>query len=266
VTRRSLHAVAWVLLVVTALLLWPQRWGGSMTYVITSGTSMQPGFVAGDLAVLRAAGAYQVGDVAAYRSTEIKKIVMHRITEVGDGVYRFQGDDNDFVDPDRVTDEQMLGRLVLRVPKAGMLLRWFVEPLHLAVAALGVMLLFSDRRPRATAAAPPTPAQSLQVLQVRCVDVPTGTVVAHVSDRAQLDVLAERCGRPVLHERTGDVRWVHDGAVLYRHALWDDQQLEERRGAGRDWQYDVDSAVPRPRRLPPHDDRPRRRSRKAGVA
>ena len=63
--KRGVHAVAWVALVVAAFVLWPQRWGGTMTYVITSGVSMQPSFAQGDLAVLRTSGDYRVGDVAA---------------------------------------------------------------------------------------------------------------------------------------------------------------------------------------------------------
>ena len=50
---RSVHLAGYVVLAALCLLLWPQRWGGSMTYVITHGVSMQPSFHAGDLAIVR---------------------------------------------------------------------------------------------------------------------------------------------------------------------------------------------------------------------
>lgn len=266
-TKRSLHAVAWVLLAVTAFALWPQRWGGDMTYVITSGTSMQPGFQAGDLAVLRSAGDYETGDVAAYYSHEIKQIVMHRVVDDEGGAYRFQGDNNDFVDPDLVTDEQMLGRLVLRVPRVGQLLAWFADPLHLGIAAVALVLLMSDGRPRTsrTPTPTPTPAEDRPVLtvDVRSVDVPVGTVVADLTDADQLEQLARRSGRPVLRDAAG-VRLLHDGAVLFRYAdaVTDREAV---RGSGRDWQYDAAAVqVPRPRRQPPATDRAAGHLRSAG--
>src|SRR5688572_31024558 len=127
--KRGVHAIAWVLLAVAAFVLWPERWGGSMTYVITSGNSMEPAFVQGDLAVLRSTGDYGVGDVAAYNSSELKKIVMHRIIKESDAGYTLQGDNNDFIDPETVSDDQVLGELVVRVPGVGRYLTWFLKPI-----------------------------------------------------------------------------------------------------------------------------------------
>ena len=39
---------------------------------------MEPGFHAGDLAILRTADRYAVGDVVAYRSPILNTVVMHR--------------------------------------------------------------------------------------------------------------------------------------------------------------------------------------------
>ena len=86
------------------------------TYVSTHGISMEPGFSTGDLAVLRPAGSYDVGDVVAYRSDALDTVVMHRIVG-GDGD-RFvtQGDNNDWLDQDQPTQDEVLGTLFLPRP------------------------------------------------------------------------------------------------------------------------------------------------------
>ncbi len=250
--KRSIHAVAWVLLVVAAVVLWPRQWGGTMTYVLTSGTSMQPMFTAGDLAVLRSTDDYRVGDVVAYRSEELKRVVMHRVLTEKDGVYTFQGDNNDFVDPDKVREDQLLGRLALRVPKVGLALAWLFKPVNLLLVVAGLYLLFADRRKPDEAQSDPAVEQPL-VVAVSALETPDNAVVADVVDEADLHRLAARYGRPVLHSTSSGESWVSEGTVVYRHAAAVEQAPEV--GSGRDWQYgldpDVVALLPRPRRQAP---------------
>lgn len=247
--KRSIHAVAWVLLVVAAVALWPQRWGGTMTYVLTSGTSMQPLFTAGDLAVLRTADDYRVGDVVAFRSEELQRVVMHRVLTEKDGTYTFQGDSNDFIDLDQVRDEQMLGRLALRVPKVGPALEWLFRPVNVLLVVGALYLLFSDRRKDEPAATPTTAADPL-VLSVTAFHVPAGAALAELSDELDLRRLAAHYDRPVLRDAASGQSWVHDGAMVYRHQVAVPVAPEV--GTGRDWQYGLDADVvallPRPRR------------------
>ncbi|MCW2679572.1 MAG: putative rane protein [Frankiales bacterium] len=248
--RRSIHAVAWVLLVVAAVALWPQRWGGTMTYVLTSGTSMEPMFQAGDLAVLRTAPEYRVGDVVAYRSDVIKQTVMHRVLTEKDGIYTFQGDNNDFVDPDRVRDEQLLGKLALRVPGVGRVVSWLFKPVNVLVVVGALYLLFSDRRKEPAAVPAATAAEEPLVVAVGAFRVPESAVVAELLNEADLHRVAARYGRPVLRDGASGESWVHDGSLVYRYAVEVEQAPEV--GSGRDWQYGVDPDVvallPRPRR------------------
>lgn len=251
--KRAVHAAAWVLLAITAFVLWPQPWGGSMTYVITTGNSMAPTWQAGDLAILRAADDYRVGDVAAFRSDEIDQIVMHRIRAEDDGVLRFQGDNNDFVDPDEVTEEDLLGRLLLRVPKVGVAVRWLMEPLHLALAVGGVLLLLTDRRERRPG--PPTPAaqpvrRSPRTVDVLQVDVPPGTAVVDLVRADDIWELAADVGRPVLRDPQRGLLYLPDSGLLYRCPTTT-PPLEDTRGSGRDWMYGQQGGqLPRPRRSP----------------
>ena len=246
--KRGVHAIAWVLLAVAAFVLWPERWGGSMTYVITSGTSMEPTFVQGDLAILRSAGDYRVGDVAAYDSAELKKIVMHRITKESDEGYTFQGDNNDFLDAETVTEEQMLGELVVRVPGVGRYLTWFLKPLNLAIAAAALFFLFGDRKKDGSARVP-TGGPALGRLKLRSLELPQGAVTAEVVDESDLERIAEHYDRPVLEVEGDDRRYVLDGSVVYTWAKAAAQPRERRKTPqGRDWAYGARhlQAVPPP--------------------
>lgn len=123
-------------IVLTAIVAWvelaPTKIGGSTTYVITHGVSMEPRFHTGDLAVVRPATHYRVGMVVAYHSSLLKVIVLHRIVAVNNGHYTFKGDNNNFLDPTHPTRSQLVGALWLRVPLGGRVLK----ALHAQVTAI----------------------------------------------------------------------------------------------------------------------------------
>ncbi len=120
----------------------PPQLGGSTLYSATVGTSMEPLFHAGDLAVVRRAPSYKVGQVVLYESPVFHRAVLHRIIVAQHGHYFFKGDNNDFVDAGYATRGDLLGRLWFRVPKAGRALSWIGKPRHSAlVAAAGTLLL-----------------------------------------------------------------------------------------------------------------------------
>lgn len=128
----------WAAMLVIAtgwLALGPSQLGGTATYVTTHGSSMEPGFRAGDLAVVRPAEHYSTGDVVAYRSDELDRVVMHRIVDTERDRYVLQGDNNDFLDPDRASPEQVLGKLDLRVPQGGVWMDRLTSPAVLGAVA-----------------------------------------------------------------------------------------------------------------------------------
>src|SRR5215213_6386114 len=104
------------LLLAAVWVFWPLALGGGTTYVTTHGISMEPRFHTGDMAILRSAGSYAVGDVVAYRSESLGTTVMHRIVSRDGDRFVIQGDNNDFLDEDHPSQDQVLGRLFLRVP------------------------------------------------------------------------------------------------------------------------------------------------------
>ncbi|MES1193774.1 MAG: signal peptidase I [Solirubrobacterales bacterium] len=138
-----LFAIAW-------LIAGPAQLGGATTYVTTHGTSMQPRLHTGDLALVRSAAQYRVGDIVAYRSAVLRRVVLHRIIGRDGDRYVFKGDNNNFVDPVRPHRDEIIGRMWLRVPRGGAMLSWLRIP---AIAALlcggiAVVALWPVRRRR----------------------------------------------------------------------------------------------------------------------
>lgn len=141
---------ALVALVLAAVwLFWPTGLGGGTTYVVTHGTSMEPGFSTGDLAILRPASGYAIGDVVAYDSPTLDTVVMHRIVAVDGDRFVLRGDNNDWLDEDRPTAEGLLGALFLRVPRGGEALDALTSPAALAlIGGTGLAVMVITGRPR----------------------------------------------------------------------------------------------------------------------
>jgi len=146
IDRRSLKVVtaAAAILGLAALfaLFAPVRVGGSVTYALVAGTSMEPTMGPNDLVLVRPAEGYAPGDVVAYQSPDLG-LVIHRVASVEDGRLVLQGDNNDWIDSHRPAPSEVAGKLWLSVPGAGRVVRWLAPPLGpslLAVLALGMML------------------------------------------------------------------------------------------------------------------------------
>jgi signal peptidase I len=135
VSTLAVLALAWAFLAPTAV-------GGSATYVVTDGVSMQPRFHAGDLAIVRRESSYHVGEIVAYHSRMLHTIVLHRIVGISNGHYRFKGDNNGFVDSEHPVQSQLVGQLWLHVPKIGAHLGPLRRPGSVVLAALFGLLLF----------------------------------------------------------------------------------------------------------------------------
>lgn len=148
-TRAAGSAVLLALALSALWLFWPSALGGGTTYVVTHGNSMEPAFHTGDLAILRPAGGYAVGDVVAYRSPSLDTVVMHRIVDEENGRLVLQGDNNDWSDADETLPDEVLGELFLRVPRGGIALDALDSPGALAFVLIGCLTVFGNaHRPR----------------------------------------------------------------------------------------------------------------------
>jgi signal peptidase I len=142
VTKLVLSGLGLIVVVCLWLYVAPTGIGGSTSYVVTHGTSMQPRFHAGDLALVRARDEYRVGEVVAYRSHVFHTVVLHRIIGRAGSRYIFKGDNNNFVDFEHPTRSQLIGSLWLRLPGVGGPLESLRSPLLTgALVGLGFFLL-----------------------------------------------------------------------------------------------------------------------------
>jgi len=122
----------------------PTTLGGTTTYSVTDGISMNPLLYKGDFAVVRAQSSYHVGEVVLYENQVLHKSVLHRIYLIQNGNYFFKGDNNDFVDPGYATRSELIGELWFHIPHVGAVLGWFGVPAHASllagIAAMAVVL------------------------------------------------------------------------------------------------------------------------------
>jgi signal peptidase I len=128
----------------------PTKLGGSSTYAVTAGVSMQPLLYKNDLAIVRTQSAYHVGDVVLYNSAVLGKPVLHRIILIQNGQYYFKGDNNNFVDPGYATRSELVGKLWVHVPDLGAAVDWFGQPFHAALLAgfASMFVVLAGGKPR----------------------------------------------------------------------------------------------------------------------
>ena len=156
-TRHTRRLVSGGLGLIAVACLWfyfaPVGLGGSTTYVVTDGISMEPRFHAGDLVLVRSQSNYRVGEIVAYHSTVFHTIVLHRIIRRAGARYVFKGDNNNFVDFEHPAASQLIGALWLHIPGAGARLDSLRSPALIgALVAVGTLLFagaaFTQRRRR----------------------------------------------------------------------------------------------------------------------
>ncbi len=121
-----LTTVAWVMFA-------PTQVGGQATYVIVNGNSMEPNFHLGDLAIVRQAQQYQIGDIVTYRNAQLREYVIHRIVGEQAGHFLIKGDHNDWIDTYHPVQAEIVGKLWIHIPGAGKFIQWLRIPLNLAI-------------------------------------------------------------------------------------------------------------------------------------
>lgn len=119
----------------------PPALGGSTSLVTVDGASMLPHYHRSDLVALRPSTTIEVGDVVGYRSALLDRVVLHRVVAIRGDHLIFKGDNNTFIDPDRPTRADVVGKLWFSVPAAGRAIGVFRAPW--AIAALAAFLVLA---------------------------------------------------------------------------------------------------------------------------
>ena len=145
--RIILGCFALVLGVVFWIGLGPSGLGGGVTYVTTTGNSMEPKLHKGDLVLLRSGPPYKIGDLVGYRDARMHRMVLHRIVAGTDAGFTTKGDNNGFRDSTHPTSADIVGRFWTSVPGAG---SWIGRVRQPGAAALlvGALVLMPVRRRR----------------------------------------------------------------------------------------------------------------------
>ncbi|PYF98327.1 signal peptidase, endoplasmic reticulum-type [Georgenia satyanarayanai] len=109
-----------VALATAVVLLWPVSLGGLFGGIIVSGHSMEPTMERGDLVVVMRVREAQVGDVVVFRPQVAPHArVVHRIVGADGEQLELRGDNNDWSDPFDVTQDDVVGKVVMRLPQVG---------------------------------------------------------------------------------------------------------------------------------------------------
>jgi signal peptidase I len=121
-------SVAWIIFA-------PVQFGGSSSYVILTGNSMEPHFHSADLVILRQAEDYQIGDIVLYYYPDLRRAVFHRIVDFKSGQYLIQGDNNAWIDDYRPARQEILGKFWMNLPGLGKGIQWAKETTHFPILA-----------------------------------------------------------------------------------------------------------------------------------
>ena len=217
--RRFFVAGAVVLVAFGWMFLAPTKLGGSVDYVITGGNSMEPLLHDGDLAIIRHSDDYEVGDVAAYQSPQMERVVLHRVEAIEDGRFVLKGDNNAWLDPELLGSNDMVGKLIWHIPAVGGWMGKLASPVPAAMIALGVTALAGAlTRRRRTDDSPEVEVVpragfiSSEMLASSARPALTAATVAFVAFAA-LGVTA--FGRAGTVESTTDVSYEHRGRFGY---------------------------------------------------
>lgn len=216
--RRGLAGTSLVLLGLLLATYWPAVLGGATTYVTTRGSSMEPLFNQGDLALVKAADSYAIGDVVAYRSATLGgTTVLHRIKGGDAGGFTTQGDNNTFLDPDNPTAEDLIGKLAVRLPFGGRLLpalRLGIPLLATGLSLLGVGRAKSRRtRRRPAHLAPPAPRPAPPASAIR--SWRTATIALGATGAGCLALGLVSFSRPASRAGTTQVTYTQRGTFAY---------------------------------------------------
>lgn len=145
-TSRTKSILAGILSAVLGLAMWvvfaPAALGGSTSYVIIIGNSMEPKFYRYDLVIVRAQPEYQIGDAVAYEHPMIGG-VFHRIIGKQGDRFILQGDNNDFLDSHEPTKDEIVGKLWLHFPGGGKWINFLRQPVMFTALTLGVGVMMA---------------------------------------------------------------------------------------------------------------------------
>lgn len=119
---------------------------GCRFYMIMSG-SMEPTIQVGDAVITKETNDLKTGDVVAFQNNS-NATVVHRIiktyTEGESKLYQTQGDNNNAPDKGLIKNENIKGKVLVKIPKAGQIILYLQKHIYiLIIPIVGAIIIIS---------------------------------------------------------------------------------------------------------------------------
>lgn len=113
---------------------------GYSTAIVVSG-SMTGTINVNDMIIIHHKDSYSCGDIITYQNEG--SLVTHRIEEITDAGYITKGDSNNTPDKDPVTEDKIVGSVIMVIPKVGLLVTALKTPIGIfCIVLVGGLLVF----------------------------------------------------------------------------------------------------------------------------
>src|SRR5699024_9769264 len=132
-------------LIAMSLFAGPREIGGPASYVVVTGSSMEPTYSDGDLVIARNHDSYDIDDVIVYDVPDEHEFsVVHRVIGESDGHYITKGDNRDEPDGWEISDDDVFGSVSRHIPRGGAAIRFLRRPpvVFGLVLGLGVLAFY----------------------------------------------------------------------------------------------------------------------------
>lgn len=112
---------------------------GYSTAVVISG-SMEPALAVNDMILNHAQDSYAVGDIITFQSNG--SLVTHRIVASAENGFVTKGDANNASDIEPVLSENIVGKVIFKIPYAGSIIAFLKTPLGMTILVfIGFLLI-----------------------------------------------------------------------------------------------------------------------------
>lgn len=113
---------------------------GFRTYTVLSG-SMKPKIDPGDIVMIINKNKVNLNKNDIITFKEDSTVITHRIVDLEDDGYITKGDNNNSIDAFTVNPENVLGKVIFRIPKLGYIVEFLSRPLIIALEMILVAAL-----------------------------------------------------------------------------------------------------------------------------
>lgn len=146
-----MEVISWGLLIVLAITIGLRATSSYSifdkyrSFLVQSG-SMEPSIMTGDIIIIEKLDRYQKNDVITFENQQQRRVT-HRVVDIQNNQYlTTKGDANRSRDNEKITIDQVLGKVVLVIPKLGYLVAFSksLPGLFLLIIIPGILIIISE--------------------------------------------------------------------------------------------------------------------------